>query len=244
MLNDPAQIERAKALAVFTYQMLAMIEAGASLNTAMRTLGKDAPAPYDEFCDYVIERWAQDKHLPFASIMDDRPQLFPEFYVKSIKCGEIAGALQESYRHLSELLGTVLRFWTVGGCPPEWVGLLVSPAAKDRSLQWSDLTAIEHKVVLLFFCKSLAIMLASGVPLVTAGATAAEFLPVKEREYLASGLMETLRPGGRLSLLLDEIGFAPPFLVSMVAIGEESQALEQILERCALVYQRQVEIGL
>ncbi len=248
MTDKTVETSRVRALAVFTYQMSAMIDVGIRLANIMITLSKDAPAPYDEFCRHVPARWEQDDRLPFSAIMEDRPELFPEFYIKTVKCGEYGGVLELSYGALAEIFETLLRLWTARGCPAAWIDLLLLPATSGKH-QWAELDSTERKLVLYLFCKTLGAMLSSGVPIVTAGEIAAEFLPFKEREYFASGLMEALRPGGRLSLFLEEVGFAPPFLVRMVSIGEEAKeagagTLDAVLEKCALVYQRELEIGL
>jgi len=243
MNDEPMEVERAKAFAAFTYRMSAMIDVGICLGRIVQVLAKDAPAPYDEFCRPISDRWLQKENefLPFSAIMAERPDLFPEFYINTVQCGEIGGCLEISFADLTELLEDTLRLWSARGRPAEWITLLLSPDAREQG-EWRELDAGRRRLVLYLFCKSLGMMLASGVPVIQACRTAAAFLPRKEREHFTNGLEDALQSGGRLSAFLGEVGFAPPFLLQMVSIGEESGSLDPVLVKAALVYHRELEI--
>ncbi len=86
-------------------------------------------------------------------------------------------------------------------------------------------------------------MLASGVPIILAGDTAAGFLPSVQREAFRSSFEPRLGSGGRLSEVLGELGLGDAFLILMVKIGEEGGNLDAVLQKAADVYRRELEIG-
>jgi len=243
MKNEPMEVERAKALAVFTYQMSAMIDVGFCLGMIVETLSDAAPPPYDEFCRPISARWKQKENecLALSTIMEERPELFPDFYIKTIRCGEIGGVWHH-IGELAELLGDTLRIWSARGRPLEWIKLLLSPAAQQVQ-EWSQLDDGQRKLVLYLFCKSFGMMLSAGVPLARAGETAACFLPAKQRESFRADMAEyTVRREEQISSWLANTPYADAFLVRMVYDGETCGTLDSVMEKAALVYQRQLEI--
>ena len=173
--------------------------------------------------------------------MEERPDLFPDFYIKTVKCGEYGGALELSYGDLTELLDDTLRMWAARGRPQEWIRLLLSPGSQGPS-EWGEIETGQKKLILYLFCKSLALMLASGVPIILAVDAAAAFLPSRQREPFRADCGRRIREGERFSTLLTEAEFTDPFLVFMSKFGEECGNLDVVLQKVALVYQRELEL--
>lgn len=91
------------------------------------------------------------------------------------------------------------------------------------------------------FTSTLAILTRSGVPLVEAMAIAAQVVSVLPMRYALDRACKQVREGGSLSLSLKESRFFPPMMVHMVASGEKSGELDQMLERSAQAQERTVK---
>lgn len=83
------------------------------------------------------------------------------------------------------------------------------------------------------FARTLSIMIASGVPLLEGLRIAGEVmtnLVMKDAVFTASGMVSE---GASLRKSLGESGYFPPMMLHMIASGENSGELEQMLERTA-----------
>lgn len=91
------------------------------------------------------------------------------------------------------------------------------------------------------FTRTLATLLGSGVPLVdslvSAGETTSNLIIVDAMEEIT----DDLRKGGSMSKLLEESGLFPTMMTSMVAIGEESGALDDMLQKTADFYDEELD---
>ena len=86
----------------------------------------------------------------------------------------------------------------------------------------------------------LAILTGSGVPLLEAlriGAQVISNMPIREAVLDAA---VSVREGGRLHESLMKTGYFPPLLVHMLAAGEESGELENMLDRAAVHHEREL----
>ncbi len=83
------------------------------------------------------------------------------------------------------------------------------------------------------FASTLSILNSSGVPLVDAMRISSEVLT---NDYLKASLVEaaqTVSEGGSLYKSLEQTGYFPPMMIHMIASGESSGELDQMLERTA-----------
>lgn len=83
------------------------------------------------------------------------------------------------------------------------------------------------------FASTLSILNSSGVPLVDAMRIAAEVLA---NDCLKASLVEAavkVSEGGNLHQSLEQTGYFPPMMIHMIASGESSGELDQMLERTA-----------
>ena len=100
---------------------------------------------------------------------------------------------------------------------------------------------IMHKAALARFCRTTATMFAAGVPLVealqsVAGATGSA---VYEKAVLA--MRDDVATGQSLQLTMRQQGLFPHMVIQMVAIGEESGALDEMLGKVADFYEEEVD---
>ena len=96
-----------------------------------------------------------------------------------------------------------------------WLGLLIRGANTSR------------------FASTLAILVGGGVPLLAALESAARVMTNMVMTEAVERAIERVREGGSLARALGEARAFPPLLVHLVASGETSGKLEQMLERAA-----------
>ena len=83
------------------------------------------------------------------------------------------------------------------------------------------------------FARTLSIMVASGVPLLEGMRISADLVANEViKEKIAEAAVR-VREGGSLNRSLAESGYFPPMMLHMIASGENSGELEQMLERTA-----------
>ena len=81
--------------------------------------------------------------------------------------------------------------------------------------------------------RTLAILTKSGVPLLEALEISSRSISNIHLRSLVDEAVVFIREGGRLHRALDKSGWFPPLLVQMLASGEESGELDEMLERAA-----------
>lgn len=91
------------------------------------------------------------------------------------------------------------------------------------------------------FTRTLSTLLSAGVPLidslVSAGATTSNMIIVDTMEDITANL----RKGGTMSKLLEESKLFPSMMTSMIAVGEESGSLDEMLMKTADFYDEELE---
>lgn len=92
------------------------------------------------------------------------------------------------------------------------------------------------------FARTFSILAASGVPVLDAMRISAQVvtnLPMREAVREAS---LRVREGGSIYQSLDKSGYFPPMIVQLIASGEASGKLEEMLERSADTQERELEM--
>jgi MSHA biogenesis protein MshG len=103
---------------------------------------------------------------------------------------------------------------------------------------------IVRKATLARFSRSLALALQSGVSIVQALTTVAMTV---DNDYMASRIdkmRETVERGESVLRSAVSIGIFTPVVLQMIAVGEESGSLDDLLQEIAEMYQREVEYEL
>lgn len=98
-----------------------------------------------------------------------------------------------------------------------------------------------HKTVVARVARTLATLLRSGVPLMRSLETVEKVAgnTIAAREIAAA--RANIREGERMAPVLVKSAIFPPMAASMIAVGEESGALDDLLEKLAAFYEREVE---
>ena len=103
---------------------------------------------------------------------------------------------------------------------------------------------LNHKVALARFARTLATLLASGVPILQALETVAG---VVANEIISDAILDArarVREGDVISEPLRKSKMFPPMVVQMIAIGQESGALDTMLMKIADFYEQEVDAAI
>jgi len=98
-----------------------------------------------------------------------------------------------------------------------------------------------RKIALGRFCRNLGTMMRSGVPILQSLDIVAETTGNIVLERAARAVQDSVRSGESLSLPLAEHKVFPAMVVQMMAVGEETGALDTMLAKIAEFYDQEVE---
>ncbi|NLM43586.1 MAG: type II secretion system F family protein [Clostridiales bacterium] len=108
------------------------------------------------------------------------------------------------------------------------------PAIKD----------INIKIATSRFTRTLSTLLASGIPLIQGIDIVSKVIGNKYISKKLEEVKEDVRKGIPLSRTIKNTGIFPPMVDSMIKVGEESGALDNLLNKCADFYDDEVETAL
>ncbi|WP_062316978.1 type II secretion system F family protein [Demequina maris] len=98
-----------------------------------------------------------------------------------------------------------------------------------------------QKIAVARFTRNLASMLRSGVPILQAMDIVGEASGNIVIERAAKAVRESVRTGNSLAKPLSEHPVFPPMVVQMMAVGEDTGALDDMLDKIADFYDQEVE---
>ncbi|HYE78513.1 MAG TPA: type II secretion system F family protein [bacterium] len=98
-----------------------------------------------------------------------------------------------------------------------------------------------RKIALARFSRTLAILLSSGVPILRALSVVEQTVGNAVISNAVAGAKEAIREGERIAPPLEETGEFPPMVVDMIAVGEETGALDTMLAKVSDFYDREVD---
>ncbi|MGH7293451.1 MAG: type II secretion system F family protein [Polyangiaceae bacterium] len=123
-----------------------------------------------------------------------------------------------------------------------WVATPAGRAAKDGFfLKVPVLGALVRMLAVSRFARTLATLLRSGVPLLKAMDIVKNVLDNGKLEKVIETAAASIREGESIAGPLKRSGDFPPIVTHMIAVGERSGQLEQMLENVARAYDTQVE---
>lgn len=126
-----------------------------------------------------------------------------------------------------------------------WVGTPIGRLSWDRiKLRIPIAGKIVQKATLARFSRSFALALKSGVPVVQAMSVVAQTVDNAFIARKVDGMREGVERGESVLRTAISAGVFTPVVLQMVAVGEESGALDDMLEEVADMYQREVEYEL
>lgn len=100
---------------------------------------------------------------------------------------------------------------------------------------------LTHKTIVARFARTLATLLKSGIPLMQSLETVES---VSGNTFFAKeirGARVTISEGERMAPVLMKGKMFPPLAINLISVGEESGALDNLLEKLAVFYEQEVE---
>lgn len=100
------------------------------------------------------------------------------------------------------------------------------------------------KIITSRFTRTLSTLMASGIPLLESIEIVGRVVGNKVVQDRLEQSVEDIRKGATLSRAVRDVNIFPPMLDSMIKVGEESGALDDILYKTADFYDDEVEVAL
>ncbi len=100
-----------------------------------------------------------------------------------------------------------------------------------------------RKVAIAKFSRTLGTLVKSGVPILDAIGTTGTTSGNKIVEDAVMSARENIREGERIDTPLKESGVFPPMVIQMIAVGEETGALDNMLNKIADFYDQEVDVA-
>jgi len=120
-----------------------------------------------------------------------------------------------------------------------------TPAGKEKTDRWilkiPVVGPMLRKVYISRFSSTLAILVDSGVDLLTALAIVEDVVGNKVYGEVLTAARVRVREGSNLSEPLDDSGEFPAMVVQMLSVGEETGSIGTMLNKISTFYDRQVE---
>ena len=101
--------------------------------------------------------------------------------------------------------------------------------------------SLVRKAIMARVCRTLGVLLNSGIPLIEAMETVSRVAGNRIIENALLLATRRMRDGGTIAATLRETGEFPSMVVQLVATGEESGTLPSMLGKAALYYEQQVD---
>lgn len=100
-----------------------------------------------------------------------------------------------------------------------------------------------RKVAIAKFSRTLGTLIKSGVPILDAISTTGKTAGNKIVEDAVMNARENIREGERIAAPLKESGVFPPMVTQMISVGEETGALDNMLNKVADFYDQEVDVA-
>jgi type IV pilus assembly protein PilC len=126
-----------------------------------------------------------------------------------------------------------------------WKATEAGRSALDRvKLRLPFLGRVLHRFSLSEFCRSLATLLAGGIPLLTSFEVASQAVGNAHIRRRLEPTLKTVRQGGAFHQALEESDVFPPLAIDMVKVGETTGALDEMLSNVSDFFDEEVETRL
>ena len=123
-----------------------------------------------------------------------------------------------------------------------WCSQTFGPPVQRAVLKLPHAGALAHTALLGRFAHSMAMMLASGVPLLSALDVVAEIGGPSELGSMVGRLKRSVIQGRRLSDAMRATGWFTPMFLRMVSVGEETGRLDLMVARAATILDRDLDV--
>ncbi|HVM55102.1 MAG TPA: type II secretion system F family protein, partial [Acidimicrobiales bacterium] len=101
--------------------------------------------------------------------------------------------------------------------------------------------SLVHKTALTRFSRTLAVLLRSGVPILESLEITSETVNNSVMARAVKDTQDAVKRGESVATPLQEHAIFPPMVVQMLAVGEETGQVDQMLEKVADFYDQEIE---
>ncbi|MEY2474713.1 MAG: type pilus assembly protein PilC [Actinomycetota bacterium] len=170
--------------------------------------------------------------------------MFKDLYV------DLGGTLPLPTRVLLLVSGLVVKFFPfvilleVGAAFAfkRWIQTEKGRAAWDRlKLRVPVIGKLVHKTAMTRFARTLAVLLRSGVPILEALEITSETVGNSVVATAVKDVQAGVKQGEAINAPLQNHAVFPPMVVQMMAVGEETGALDEMLDKIGEFYEQEVE---
>jgi type IV pilus assembly protein PilC len=98
-----------------------------------------------------------------------------------------------------------------------------------------------HKTAITRFCRTLSVLLRSGVPVLESLEITSETVDNVVVSRAVKATQEAVKGGESMAAPLEDEPVFPPMVVQMLAVGEETGAVDDMLDRVADFYDQEIE---
>ncbi len=124
----------------------------------------------------------------------------------------------------------------------KWIATDSGRASWDRAkLRIPIFGKLVHKTALARFSRTLSVLLRSGVPILESLEITAETVGNNVMAKAVKDVQEAVKTGEPLARPLSNHPIFPPMVVQMMAVGEETGALDEMLDKIGNFYEQEVE---
>ena len=113
-----------------------------------------------------------------------------------------------------------------------------------NKMRFPVLGPIVQKIALSRFTRTFTVLLRSGVPIIQALQTSAASTGNVFMEGIVLQLAQAIEQGNTLEVALREHTIFPPMIVEMVAVGEQTGSVDEMLDQVATYYDQEIETTL
>src|SRR6266498_3194732 len=163
---------------------------------------------------------------------------------------DLGGSLPLPTRLLINVSDTAKKFWylvvamIIGGAVgiKRWVGTDQGRGIWDAmKIKAPVFGGLVHKTALSRFSRTLSVLMRSGVPILQSLEIVKETVNNAVLSVAVSDVAEAVKQGESIARPLERHAVFPPMVVQMIAVGEETGALDTMLEKIADFYDQEVE---
>jgi len=137
------------------------------------------------------------------------------------------------------LPATILAFWGIKRLKQSKPGRETWDKMKLRIPM--KIGTIIQKIAVARFSRTLATLVSSGVPILQAIEITGKTSGNTVIEYAMEGVKENIKGGDSIARPLERVAVFPPMVTQMIAIGEETGALDTMLHKIADFYEDEVD---
>lgn len=102
---------------------------------------------------------------------------------------------------------------------------------------------IQQKSISALFCRMLAVLMSSGIPLLESIELISKTLGNVAAEQYVNKVCENIKDGQSLTDSINKNGIFSPVMIAMISVGEESGTLETMLSKAASFNEHEIEVA-